>query len=72
VCREGLEERSKGATREITTNHTDRRIDLDVCKAWLFVVLYFCQVDHYPRMGAQIYNNKHLTVLVFPLGFFQR
>jgi hypothetical protein len=71
VCRAGFEERSKGAAREITTNQQDRRTDLEVCKAWLFVVLYFPQVGHYPRTRAQINNNKHLTVLVFPSGFFR-
>jgi hypothetical protein len=69
VCRAGFEERSKGAAREIAANQQDRRTDLEVCRAWLFAVLYFPQVGHYPRTGAQINNNKHLTVLVFPSGF---
>jgi hypothetical protein len=41
VCRAGFEERSKGAAREIAANQQDRRTDLEVCKAWLFVVLYY-------------------------------
>jgi hypothetical protein len=40
VCRAGAKERSKGATREIATNQQDQRTDLEVCRAWLFVVLY--------------------------------
>jgi hypothetical protein len=40
VCREGFEERRKGEAREITVNQQDRRIDLEVCRAWLFVDLY--------------------------------
>jgi hypothetical protein len=40
VCREGAEERSKGAAWEITSNQQDQRIDLEVCKAWLFAILY--------------------------------
>jgi hypothetical protein len=71
VCRARFEERSKGATREITTNQQDRRTDLEVCKAWLFADLYFPQVGHYPKTGAQINNNKHLTILVFLFsGYF--
>jgi hypothetical protein len=40
VCRAGVEERSKGATREIITNQQDQRTDLEVCRAWLSAVLY--------------------------------
>jgi hypothetical protein len=40
VCRAGAEERSKGEAREITANQQDRRTDLEVCRAWLSVVLY--------------------------------
>jgi hypothetical protein len=37
----GVEERSKGAAREIAANQQDRRNDLEVCKAWLFAVSYY-------------------------------
>jgi hypothetical protein len=69
VCkgRGRVEERSKGAAREIEANQQDRRTDLEVCKAWLFVVLYFPQVGHYHRTGAQINNNKHHSNS-FPFG----
>jgi hypothetical protein len=40
VCREGFEERRKGAAREIAVNQQDQRIGLEVCRAWLFVDLY--------------------------------
>jgi hypothetical protein len=40
LCREGFEERRKGAIREITLNQQDRRNDLEVCRAWIFVDSY--------------------------------
>jgi hypothetical protein len=46
VCRARFEEMSKGATREIAANQQDRRTDLEVCKAWLFVDLYFPRGGH--------------------------
>jgi hypothetical protein len=35
------EERRKGAAREIAANQQDRRTNLEVCKARLFVALYY-------------------------------
>jgi hypothetical protein len=70
VCRVGFEERSKGAAREIIANQQYRRIYLEVCRTWLFVLLSFPQVGHYPRTRAQINNNnKGLILSVFPSGF---
>jgi hypothetical protein len=40
VCREGFEERRKWAPREIADNQQERRIDLEVCRAWPFIDLY--------------------------------
>jgi hypothetical protein len=68
----GVEERSKGAAREIAANQQDRRIDIEFCKAWLFANLYFPQVGHYPKKGAHDFILiKSTQVLVCPWGFFQ-
>jgi hypothetical protein len=66
----GAEERSKGAAREIAANQQDRRTDLEVCRAWLFVALYFPQMGHYPRTGAQDFINKINSGVGFPFGVF--
>jgi hypothetical protein len=53
------EERCKGAAREIAAR-------------WARLLLHCIPLmGHYPRMGAQDFNNKINSDLVFPSGFFQ-
>jgi hypothetical protein len=67
---QGSEDRSKGAAREIAANQQDRRIDLEVCRAWLSVVFVFLKWAIFPGREPRIIIIN-LTELVFPSGFFQ-
>jgi hypothetical protein len=71
VWREGAEDRTKGAVREIKTNQQDRRNDLEVCRAWISIVFVFLNWVIFPGWEPRIIIIN-LTKLVFPSGFFQR
>jgi hypothetical protein len=70
VWRAGAKDRSKGAAREIAANQQDRRIDLEVCRAWLSVVFVFLRWAIFPGREPKIIIIN-LTDLVFPSRFFQ-
>jgi hypothetical protein len=73
----GAEERSKGAAREIAANQQDQRTDLEVCKAWLFVVLYSSDgplsQDGSPRFylikSTQKRAHRKWKLLIFIISF---
>jgi hypothetical protein len=69
VWREGSEDRCKGAARDIETNQQDRRTDLEVCRAWLYVAFVFLGWAIFPVWELKIIIIN-LRELVFPSGFF--
>jgi hypothetical protein len=67
---QGGKNRNKGAAREIVTNQQDRRIDLEVCRAWLSAIFVFLGWAIIPGRESKLIIIN-LTELIFPSGVFR-
>jgi hypothetical protein len=71
---QGSRKGAKGKAREIAANQQDRRTDLEVCKAWLFVVFVFSSGGPLSQDGSPrliLINQQYwFSLRGFSRGFY--